>query len=358
MTARLATPPEASFDAARHLLDAATAAHAIPAVVAEVGCGARAFWRHAAGALTFDADAAPASIETIFDLASLTKVISTTTLAAQLVARDRLRLDAPIREWLPHWSGEDRAAVTVRHLLDHSSGLPAHVDLFRHCQGAAAFEAAICKTALDSAPGSKSIYSDLGFILLGFILERAAGRDVRAQFADVAAQLDPFIGFLPPDAMRDRIAPTELDAWRGRLLRGEVHDENAAALGGVAGHAGLFGTASAVGSFARAVLEALRAPTWMATPEIVKAFLTRSLVPGSSRALGWDTMLPTSSCGTLMSPSAVGHTGFTGTSLWIDWERDVYVVLLSNRVYPTRKNDALVALRPQFHDAVMRAAIG
>jgi len=134
-----------------------------------------------------------------------------------------------------------------------------------------------------------------------------------------------------------------------------VHDENAYALGGVAGHAGLFGTAGAVGSFARAVLASLRTTTWAGTPEVMRAFLSPSLVPGSSRALAWDTMRPTSSCGTRMSPSAVGHTGFTGTSLWIDWERDVYAVLLTNRVHPTRDNAALVALRPQFHDAVMGA---
>jgi CubicO group peptidase (beta-lactamase class C family) len=155
--------------------------------------------------------------------------------------------------------------------------------------------------------------------------------------------------------MRDIIAPTERDAWRGRVLQGEVHDENAYALGGVAGHAGLFGTAGAVGSFARAMLASLRAPNWIGTPEFMRVCVSPSAVPGSSRALAWDTMRPTSSCGTLMSPTAVGHTGFTGTSLWIDWERDVYVVLLTNRVHPTRENAALVALRPQFHDAVMRA---
>ena len=144
-------------------------------------------------------------------------------------------------------------------------------------------------------------------------------------------------------------------AWRGRLLTGEVHDENCWALGGAAGHAGLFGTAAAVGAFARAVLRTIGGEPILAQPETMRAFITRGAVPGSSRALGWDTMLPTSSCGTLMSPTAIGHTGFTGTSLWIDWERDLYVVLLTNRVHPTRENNAIRRVRPAVHDAVVEA---
>jgi CubicO group peptidase (beta-lactamase class C family) len=146
-----------------------------------------------------------------------------------------------------------------------------------------------------------------------------------------------------------------VDTWRGRLLTGEVHDENAWALGGVAGHAGLFGTAAAVGAFARAVLHTIAGDAVLASAATMREFITRVDVPGSSRALGWDTMLPTSSCGTRLSPTAVGHTGFTGTSLWIDWERDLYIVLLTNRVNPTRENTALRQLRPQIHDAIADA---
>ena len=132
-----------------------------------------------------------------------------------------------------------------------------------------------------------------------------------------------------------------------------MHDENAWALGGAAGHAGLFGTAAAVGAFARAVLHTIHGEPILARTETMSTFMTRSSVPGSSRALGWDTMLPTSSCGTRLSPTSIGHTGFTGTSLWIDWERDAYIVLLTNRVHPTRENDAIRKVRPQFHDAVV-----
>ena len=140
--------------------------------------------------------------------------------------------------------------------------------------------------------------------------------------------------FTPPRDAIDRIAPTEYDAGLARVIRGSVHDENAAALGGVAGHAGLFGTVSDVGVFARLVLRTFHEPTSLATPELMRTFARQSGVAGSSRALGWDTMRPTSSCGTRFSATAIGHTGFTGTSLWIDWERDVYVVLLTNRVHP------------------------
>jgi CubicO group peptidase (beta-lactamase class C family) len=209
---------------------------------------------------------------------------------------------------------------------------------------------------LERPPGMRSVYSDLGFIVLGFVLEDIGEQPLADQFASIARELGE-IGFSPGPAEVRRTAPTEDDPWRGRVLRGEVHDENAYALGGAAGHAGLFGTATSVGAFARSVLATFHGPTWLGEPALMRTFAARSDVPGSSRALAWDTMRPTSSCGTLMSPTAIGHTGFTGTSLWIDYERDVYVVLLTNRVHPTRANEALVALRPQVHDAVMQDLI-
>jgi CubicO group peptidase (beta-lactamase class C family) len=240
--------------------------------------------------------------------------------------------------------------------------LPAQARLWETKSGRAAFEAAICAMPLERPPGAQSVYSDPGFMLLGFVLENLDGRSLADQFASaVAANItDDLLSYLPngPRAdfasLRPRIAPTENDPWRGRLLCGEVHDENAAALGGVAGHAGLFGTVTAVGAFARTVLQTLRGATWLGEPTTMRTFAARTSVPGSSRALGWDTMLPTSSCGTLMSPTAIGHTGFTGTSLWIDDAQDLYVALLTNRVHPSRSNEALVAMRPKIHDAVMR----
>ena len=329
---------------------------AFPAAVVEVGSSTATLWRQAFGSLSLAPEAPPATSGTVFDLASLTKVIATTTLAMRAVDRRLLDLDAPLTRWLADWRGADRAAVSVADLLEHASGLTAHLPFFRDCRGRAEFERAISTLPLEYAPRAASVYSDLGFILLGFILEDVYGSTLEAAFRAVAEQHDwGDLRYRPPAAWRGRTAPTEVDAWRGRLLVGEVHDENAWALGGVAGHAGLFGTAAAVGRFARAIAAGFRDRPSVARSESFRRFMTRSDVPGSSRALGWDTMLPTSSCGTRMSPAAVGHTGFTGTSLWIDPQADVYVVLLTNRVHPTRANEAILRIRPALHDAVLRA---
>ena len=265
--------------------------------------------------------------------------------------------------------GRDREEVTIADLLAHASGLTAYLPFFRDCTGRIEFERAICSLPLEYRPRTQSLYSDLGFILLGFILEEAMPRSgtfggaphtldparrLDAQFRRIATFLTPEpLTYNPPRAWRERTAPTEEDPWRGRLLVGEVHDENTWALGGVAGHAGLFGTVAAVGICGRAALATIGGAPTLAQPSTMRAFITRTTVPGSSRAMGWDTMLPTSSCGTRMSATSIGHTGFTGTSLWIDWERDLYVALLTNRVNPTRDNERIRAIRPRVHDAVV-----
>jgi CubicO group peptidase (beta-lactamase class C family) len=185
------------------------------------------------------------------------------------------------------------------------------------------------------------------------VLEQAGAASLEDQFKTFDFGGDESLLYRPGPDLTARIAPTERDPWRGRVLCGDVHDENAALLGGVAPHAGLFGTAGAVGAFARLVMRTFREDTLLGSRALMRQFATKTGVPGSSRALAWDTMLPTSSCGTRMSPSAIGHTGFTGTSLWIDYERDLYVVLLTNRVHPTRENDQLRTLRPKIHDAAV-----
>jgi serine-type D-Ala-D-Ala carboxypeptidase len=343
------------FKGAVDILREGVRSGAFPAASLEVGRADGVLGSDAFGSLTFDRDAPPATGDTVFDLASLTKVIATTTLAMRAVDDGVLSLDDRLASRLPEWRGLDRESVTIRDVLAHASGLPAYLPFFRDHTGRAEFEPAICRVPLEYAPGAQAIYSDLGFILLGFVLHdvRTAARGrldpsttLAAQFRRLASYLSSQpLTFNPPRAWRDHTAPTEIDPWRGRLLVGEVHDENCWALGGAAGHAGLFGTAAAVGAFARAALRTIR--------DTLREFMRRTDVPGSSRALGWDTMLPTSSCGTRMSPTAIGHTGFTGTSLWIDWEQDVYVVLLTNRVYPARANNKLKEIRPAFHDAVM-----
>ncbi len=345
------------FEAATTLLDSAVESRAFPAATVEVGSRDTVFWRGAFGDLTFDAASPRGTLDTIFDLASLTKVIATTSIAMRLVEARRFSFDDLISRHVLAWRQDDRRDVTLAQLFDHSSGLPAHVRLFERSVGREAFEAAICAQPLAYSPGTAAVYSDLGFMLLGFVLERIGAAPLDTQFDAIAGAIGEPLMFRPAEKLRASIAPTEIDPWRGRLLQGEVHDENAAALGGVAGHAGLFGTARAVGRFAQVVLQTFHEPTWLGSPSLMKRVARKSDVPGSSRALGWDTMLPTSSCGTRMSPQAIGHTGFTGTSAWIDPANDVYVVLLTNRVHPTRSNDALVRLRPLFHDAVMTAAL-
>jgi CubicO group peptidase (beta-lactamase class C family) len=333
-------------------------AGAFPAATLEVGRADGVIWQHAYGTLTRAPDAPITTTDTIFDLASITKVIATATLMMRAVDDRQLDLDTPVVQHFPECSGKDRESVTLRDLLSHSSGLTAYLPFFRDHTGRVDFERAICTLPLEYLPRSKSIYSDLGFILLGFLLDDVGGRAgaFAAQFTQLAAALtDEPLAFNPPREWRVRTAPTEVDSWRGRLLVGEVHDENAWALGGVAGHAGLFGTAAAVGAFARAALRTIAGEPILASPATMREFITRVDVPDSSRALGWDTMLPTSSCGTRLSPTSIGHTGFTGTSLWIDWERDLYIVLLTNRVNPTRENIALRQWRPQIHDAIADA---
>ena len=348
-------------DDARRVLASARASRVFPAATAEVGTSDGVLWRDAVGSLTFD-DPAPVDLQTPFDLASLTKVIATASVIATLADAGGVRVGDLVGRYFSEWRGEDREGVTVRDLLEHASGLPARlVDVppgapssGRQPAARREFEHDICAIRLEYPPRAQSIYSDLGFILLGFLAADLAGEALDARFARIWP--DPSLAFGLSRGARGRAAPTQPmddDRRHGRMLIGEVHDNYAAALGGVAGHAGLFGTAPAVGRFARAILSAARGDEHaVLSTERVRQFTTRSSVPGSSRALGWDTMLPSSSCGTRMSPAAFGHVGFTGTSLWIDPTRDRYFVLLTNRAAGGATLDHMRAVRRAFHDAL------
>jgi serine-type D-Ala-D-Ala carboxypeptidase len=344
----------ARFDAARNVLQHAIAERAFPGGIVEVGTDRDVLWRFAAGTLGYDDASPPVRDDTVYDLASLTKVVSTASLVMREIERGSLAIDETLPHLLPGCRNPALAAITVEDLLSHAAGFPAYRPFYRTLEGEEAFEAGICATPLEYVPRTQSIYSDLGFILLGIVLGRGVPLQQRfdAMWTQMATGED--LQFLPPAKWRARTAPTERDPWRQRLLVGEVHDENAAALGGVAGHAGLFGTAPAVGAFARHLLQVLDGRTGVFAEASLRRFVSRRAgVAASSRALGWDTMLPTSSCGTRMSPAAFGHTGFTGTSLWLDPATGVYVVLLTNRVHPARDNDAIQRVRPALHDAVM-----
>jgi CubicO group peptidase (beta-lactamase class C family) len=344
------------FAAPRQILQRALSERAFPAAAIEVGDAHRPLWREAFGRLTFEPDAAPAADDTIFDLGSLTKVLSTTTLVMRQIERGILSLDDPVAQHITGWRDAGAVVVTIRDLLSHAAGLPAHEHFYRDHHGRAAFEAAIVATPRAYEPRTTSVYSDLGFMLLGFILDSIA--PLAAQFDTLRVHMGNVqdLQFDPPAIWKRRTAPTRRDPWRQRLLVGEVDDDNAWALGGAAGHAGLFGAAGPVGECARHWLQVLEGRTGAFSRDMAKTFIgQRTEIPGSSRALGWDTMLPTSSCGTRISPRAFGHVGFTGTSLWIDPDRSVYVVLLTNRVHPTPDNTAITQVRPALHDAIIDA---
>jgi CubicO group peptidase (beta-lactamase class C family) len=344
------------FRAASEVIREAIARRVFPGAVVEVGSPTQPIWQASFGFLSYEPPAVAVAPDTIYDLASLTKVMATATLAMRAIEHGGLGLDDAVAAHISQWAGSDRGDVTIRDLLSHCSGLPGHRPLFLLAEGEDAFVQMICDLPLDFVPRSQAVYSDLGFILLGRILGRGASLDDRFAGFWARAGAGEELAFRPPATWRARIAPTEFDRWRGRMLVGEVHDENCFALGGVAGHAGLFGTAGAVGVFARHVLQVLEGRAGeFSHASIVEFTARRAGVPGSSRALAWDTMLPTSSCGTRMSARAIGHTGFTGTSLWLDPEGACYVVLLTNRVHPSRDGDGITPTRQAFHDEVMEA---
>ncbi len=319
----------------------------------------------------------PARLETVYDLASLTKPLATATSLLLLMQDGRLSLDEPIVSWFGELQPRPLGLATVRHLLAHCSGLPpwrAYYERIaerdrreRGFLGSPTAKEAVSAYLRDEellAPvATKTAYSDLGFILLGFLIERLAGCSL-ASFVEerIVAPLHARpLGFRPdtwPGFDPQAVAATEEDAWRGRVLRGIVHDENAHALGGVAGHAGLFGTADAVLALSGAWLAAVRGQPSMLDAALAREFVRRQdLLVGSSWALGWDTPSAPSSSGTRLSPKSFGHLGYTGTSLWVDPEQELEVVLLSNRVHPTRRNDKIREFRPKIHDIICQELI-
>jgi CubicO group peptidase (beta-lactamase class C family) len=349
-----------ALDAARELIEQAVRERIFPAAVAEVGSSDAVVWRQPFGRLTFESGAPPASDHTIFDLASLTKPLATTSVVMQLESEKRLDIREPVATFFSEWRGEDREQVTILDLLEHASGLAARL-VDAPPRGRREFEHEICTMHLEYAPRTRSVYSDLGFILLGFIAADRGDAPFDRQFAELVRRLSAsrnVVRFDVSDISSELIAPTlpePNDPRRGRTLAGEVHDDYAWALGGVAGHAGTFGSAEAVGELARTILRGARndadvpAPF---SPPLVRTATRKSTVPVSSRALGWDTMLPTSSCGRWMSASAFGHVGFTGTSLWVDPQRDRYFVLLTNRVCGGGTIEQMRDVRRAFHDAL------
>jgi serine-type D-Ala-D-Ala carboxypeptidase len=358
------TVVKANWSPVTTFLDSAIAAGAAPGAVLGVSVAGQRYI-YASGRLTRD-EPAPAEPTTVYDLASLTKVVGLTTAVMLAVDDGKLELDAPVQRYVPAFQGEGKERVTVRLLLAHGSGLPAWRPLFREADTREQAFALADTTALSSPPGTTDVYSDLGMIVLTQAVEAVYHERLDSLLARRVFQ--PLgmtsVGFLPT-AERARIAPTELDPWRGRVLRGEVHDENAARLDGVSGHAGLFGSAPDLLTFAEWMMTGGQAGRWTGgpmersdrptvSPSVRREFTRRqNIIPGSHRALGWDTPSPGSSAGDLLSPESIGHTGFTGTSLWIDPVHQLAIVLLSNRVNPIRDNPRWAPVRAAIADLVM-----
>jgi len=319
------------------------------------------------GRFTFDAASPEVTPETIFDLASVSKVVATTTMAALLYERGLLDLEMPLTSVVSEFAGDDprRDEVTLHMLLAHSSGLPAYEKMFLRAESRDALLAAAAAVPLVHDQGTHAEYSDVGFILLGQALERLADDSL-----DHFAQHEIFgpLGlahttFTPPHAWRNQIAPTANDQYfRHRLIQGEVQDENASVMGGVAGHAGVFSTAHDLAAFATAMM--VTGPgsreesdtRRLLRPETLALFTRRESSPdGTSRALGWDTPSQPSQSGRHLSPGSYGHLGYTGTSLWIDPARELSIVLLTNRTWPDCANQAIKEIRPRVHDAIVEA---
>ena len=327
------------------------------------------------GRRSLEPSGGPVDARTCFDLASLTKVLATTPLVLLSIQRGLLALDLPVQRVLTGYAGDGRESITLRMLLDHSSGLPAWSPYYEQVRRAAggswlatakgqeAVRRMAAADAPQAPPGSRALYSDLGFILLDWILEQVNGQPTDGLFAEwLAGPLR--LGSLffvdlktPAEAARARrgrdFAATERCPWRGRTLIGEVHDDNTYAMGGVGGQAGLFGTIEDVAAVSEAWLGSLLQGGGVFEPGLVRQFWQRSEVPDSTRALGFDTPSPSASqAGGRFGPRTVGHLGFTGTSLWIDPDRELIVVLLTNRVHPTRGNVAIKQFRPALHERI------
>ncbi|CAN5466836.1 hypothetical protein BH09GEM1_BH09GEM1_08580 [soil metagenome] len=344
-------------DTLQVILDAAVADSAFPGAVAVVGSRTGPLVSVTAGRQDWGSEY-KTTISTIWDLASLTKVVGTTSAMMQLVESGKVELDAPVQRYLPEWKGANKEKVTIRHLLTHQSGLPAFKEYFRLNVSPDSTLALFLATPLDTLPGVRMVYSDIGAILLGKVVERVSGETLDRYLArHVFGPLGMRdTHFKPAKNLRYRMAPTEIDPWRGRKLLGEVHDENAFALGQVSGHAGLFSTARDLEKLAETYLNGgAYNRSHLASAETLKLFTTVNDSTFSSRALGWDTPSANSSAGHYLERPAFGHTGFTGTSIWIAPQHDLYVILLTARVNPTRQHNKIGPVRVAVADAVMRA---
>jgi len=358
-----AAPREVGMDASLPatldaLANAAVADRAASGIAIAVGRWGRLVHLRGYGAIDWAPGSPAVTDSTLFDLASMTKVVATTTAAAMLEEQGRLDLDQRLAWYLPGMTDTVKQRITVRQVLTHRGGFEAFAPLYREIRGREAYLRQIDARPLAYRPGTRTVYSDWDLVLAGLLVERLTGEPLdRWTAAHVFAPLGMRdTRFHPEPSLRPRIAATEFDPARGHIW-GEVHDPNAWALGGVAGHAGLFGSARDLAVFAQMLLNGGEyGGVGILRPETVARWTTPQF-GRSSRALGWDTPSRNSSAGHYFGPRSFGHTGYTGTSIWIDPERGLFVVLLTNRVNPTSENQKHVALRRAVADAVQRAVL-
>lgn len=348
---------EDAFNKVDNVIKKAIQDSAFPCAVLLVAKDGVIVHHEAFGTYDYSPNSKPIDVGTIFDLASVTKVIATTSAAMKLYDEGKLDLDEKVASFIPRFAQNGKENVTARNLLVHNSGLPPWRPFYKTCTIAERVLDSVNASPLEYPTGTKMVYSDLGIITLGKIVEKIVGmtldKYVTREFFKPLKMGHTM--YNPPDSLVERIAPTEKDNyWRMRTVRGRVHDENAAMLGGVSGHAGLFSTTADLAIMLQMLLNGgVYAGERYLREETVKLF-TKKQSELSSRGLGWDTRSPQgSSAGTLFSPTSFGHTGFTGTSVWVDPERQLFVILLTNRVYPTRDNAKIVQVRPAVHDAVV-----
>ena len=345
------------FEAVETLVEQSIADNVFPAASIAVIYRDNVVFHKAFGHMTYGKNSPPVDTSTIFDVASLTKPIVTTSIVMQLSERDSLNLDAPVSSYIPEFSQSGKENVTVKNLLLHNSGLIAHRFLIKTSRTADEAIASIYNEPLRTQTGTKTTYSDLGFITLGKVIERVTGNSLEENFS---VRFSKPLGmqstlFNPPKALHPQIAPTEKDTlWSLTKPRPLVHDHNAALLGGIAGHAGLFSTTEDLLVFVHMLLQEGRYDNRVFfLPSTLKRFTRRNL---GSRALGWDlrSLNGSSSSGQYFSARTYGHLGYTGTSIWIDPEKELAVITLTNRVHPTSENTKIRRFRPLLHDAVVK----
>lgn len=355
---------DAQLQPAFTAVEKAIADKAFPGATMAVGYRGKVSF-HAFGKLSYESNSPATKVDTMYDIASLTKVVVTTTLVEKLVEGDfpsPLQLDAPIERFLPEWPNgpqpEWRHRVTVRHLMTHTSGLPPFKEYWRTSTGKQDTLNRIFAEPLEYEPGTKVVYSDLGIILMAEIIQRLTGKPLdqlaREYIFDPLGMKDSM--YRPPTKLWPEIAPTEIDnQLRHRLVQGEVHDENAYAIGGVSGHAGVFATSRDLAAFCQMLLNGgVYGHKRILQRSTIAQFTAPQPLAQNTRTLGWVVPTEGSSSGHYFSAHSYGHTGFTGTTIWIDPDRQLFVVLLTNRVNPTRENHKIAEVRPAVHDAVMK----